>query len=185
MGLKISRFMQNDAGRKEKTEENGCRKKLEEKEGENTEEREKRRKKKRVFSMKRMVILTVILFFGGIILLAYREKLEREKERRRMLEGERLRAAVSALFKESVTDREDVDGLDFGMEIYWNDISDTSHPLYGSCPVSWKAGGRITGMVFREKGELLEIIYEGPDKKEEIWRLEEKEGKLIVKVIEN
>lgn len=131
-----------------------------------------------------IVVLAIITLLVGILMPSYLGYIERAKQRQRVIEGRQLRLAVSTLFIERMAQEGRESAMELSYDIYWVDIADEDHPLYGFCPSSWEAGGVITGMVINDAGELTEITYQGPDGSEELWTLTQENGNLSVEVVE-
>lgn len=131
-----------------------------------------------------IVVLAIITLLAGILMPSYLGYIDRAKQRQRVIEGRQLRLAVSTLFVERMAQEGRESAMELSYDIYWVDIGDEDHPLYGFCPSNWEAGGVITGMVINDAGELTEITYQGPDGSEERWTLMQEDGNLSVEVME-
>ena len=137
-------------------------------------------KGKAVEKEKFIILLAGFAIIMGILLPSWLSR-NRAENQKQMEEGRTLRMAVSTLFQEKISEGEG-EMMDFCTEVYWLDIGDENHPLFGYCPNSWESKGKITGMVVTDDGELREIVYQSPDGSEEVWTMTLENGHLKVNV---
>lgn len=128
-----------------------------------------------------VIVLAGLITAGGILMSSKFSSQNKAEEQKRIEEGRRLRMAVSAFFQERDSDGEG-EVMDFCTEMYWLDIGDKNHPLFGVCPGSWEDEGKITGMMITDDGELKEIVHQALDGSEEVWMMSLENGQLNVEV---
>lgn len=138
---------------------------------------ERKEAKKRI----KFILLAGVIILAGIFMSFWLNNKNNAENQKILEEGRILRMAVLARFKERVSGG-DEEVMDFCTEMYWLDIGDKNHPLFGSCPSSWENKGRITGMIITDDGELREIVYQSLDGSEERWTMYVENGDLKVEV---
>lgn len=128
-----------------------------------------------------VTVFAGLMMVAGILMSFGFSGKNKAEEQERIEEGRRLRMAVSAFFQEKVSDGEG-EVMDFCSEMYWMDIGDRDHPLFGVCPDSWNNEGKITGIMITDDGELKEIVHQSLDGSKEVWMMSLENGQLNVEV---